>query len=217
MSYATIPPSTPSTNVVNAFQRMRKGALMILIAWIFLGIGLTIMIGGVFAAMMWGFVEGGALVGALSGLVLGIVLIVVGAIIALIGFYADFIPGTSGLAQVSPEFSTASSLIKIGYVWGLILCLVGAILTLLIVGIFILIIGLVFLLIGFVGIIILCFKLNDEYRNVLYLIAGIFFILNIFLGFLGIVAWILLYVALGDTLRKLQTTAGPAQPSLIQV
>ena len=217
MSYATIPPSTPSTNVVNAFQRMRKGALMILIAWIFLGIGLTIMIVGTFAAVMRGFIGGGALVGALSGLVLGTVLIVVGAIIALIGFYSDFIPGTSSLAQASPEFSTASSLIKIGYVWGLILSLVGAILTLLIVGIFILIIGLVFLLIGFVGIIILCFKLNDEYRNVLYLIAGIFFILNIFLGFLGIVAWILLYVALGDTLRKLQTTTGPTQPSLIQV
>jgi len=217
MSYATIPPSTPSTNVIDSFQRMRKGALMILIAWIFLGVGIMIMIGGMFAAVMRGFIGGGAFVDALSGLIFGIALIVVGAIIALVGFYADFIPGTSSLAQVSPEFSTASSLIKIGYVWGLILCLVGAVLTLLIVGIFILIIGLVFLLIGFIGIIILCFKLNDEYRNVLYLIAGIFFILSIFLGFLGIVAWILLYVALGETIRKLQTTAGPTQPSLIQV
>ncbi len=217
MSYVTTPPSAPSTSVVSALQRMRKGALMVLIAWIFLGVGFTIMIGGVFAAIMRGLVGGGGLIAALSGLVLGIALIVVGAIIALIGFYTDFIPGTGSLAQVNPEFSTASSLIRIGYLWGLILSLVGAILTLLIVGIFILIIGFVFLLIGFIGIIILCFKLNDEYSNALYLIAGIFFILNIFLGFLGIVAWILLYVALGETIKKLQAPAGPTQPSIIQV
>jgi len=51
---------------------------------------------------------------------------------------------------------------------------------------------------------------------VMYLIAGIFFILSIFIPFLGIVSWVLLYVALGETIRKSQTPTGPTQP-LIQV
>jgi hypothetical protein len=212
MSYVSTPPTTPSTDVVRAFQKMRRGVLYVLIAWVFLGVGFTIMVGGLFVTVMRAAVGGGALIAALSGLILGLALIVIGAIIALVGFYADFIPGADDLARVNPDFSTASSLIRIGYIWGLILCLVGAILTIVI----ILLIGYVFLLIGFIGIMIMCFKLNEIYGNVMYLIAGIFFILSIFIPFLGIVSWVLLYVALGETIRKSQTSAGPTQP-LIQV
>jgi hypothetical protein len=216
MSYVSTPPTTPSTDVVRAFQKMRKGVLYVLIAWVFLGVGLTIMVGGLFVTVMRAAVGGGALIAALSGLILGLALVVVGAIIALVGFYADFIPGAGDLARVNPDFSTVSSLIRIGYIWGLILCLVGAILTIVIIGVLILLIGYVFLLIGFIGIMIMCFKLNEIYGNVMYLIAGIFFILSIFIPFLGIVSWVLLYVALGETIRKSQTSAGPTQP-LIQV
>lgn len=216
MSYVSTPPTTPSTDVVRAFQKMRRGVLYVLIAWVFLGVGFTIMVGGLFVTVMRAAVGGGALIAALSGLILGLALIVIGAIIALVGFYADFIPGADDLARVNPDFSTASSLIRIGYIWGLILCLVGAILTIVIIGVLILLIGYVFLLIGFIGIMIMCFKLNEIYGNVMYLIAGIFFILSIFIPFLGIVSWVLLYVALGETIRKSQTSAGPTQP-LIQV
>ncbi|MCC6033096.1 MAG: hypothetical protein LM561_03345, partial [Desulfurococcaceae archaeon] len=132
MSYVSTPPTTPSTDVVRAFRKMRRGVLYVLIAWVFLGAGLTIMVGGLFVTVMRAAVGGGALIAALSGLILGLALVVVGAIIALVGFYADFIPGAGDLARVNPDFSTASSLIRIGYIWGLILCLVGAILTIVI-------------------------------------------------------------------------------------
>ncbi|MEO3993597.1 MAG: DUF973 family protein, partial [Desulfurococcaceae archaeon TW002] len=133
------------------------------------------------------------------------ILVIIGAIIALIGFYFKFIPGVRDLAKANPEFSTASLLIRIGYIWGLILIIVGIILTIFVVGIFMLVVGLILLFIGFVGIIVLCFKLKDVYQNSLYLAAGIFFILSIFITLAGLIGWILTYIALGDTIRKLQT------------
>ena len=204
----------PGIEVVSALQKMREGILFAFIAWIFLGAGIMAAFFGALTAFAGG--AGGAWVRVLAGLGVGIVLLIVGAIIALIGFYAKFIPGTSDLARGNPEFSTASSLIKIGYVWGLILVIIGAILTLVLVGIFIVLIGFVLLIIGYIGMIILCFKLNDAYQNTLYLVAGILFIIGIFFPIVSVVAWILIYIALGDTIRKLRTPPTQAQ-SLIQV
>lgn len=206
----------PSVNITSALQRMRDGILFLFIAWIFLGVGILAMVFTALASLAtWSPINGGW-VGILAGLGIGLAILVIGVILALIGLYGKFIPGLSELARANPEFSTASSLIKIGYVWGLVLLLVGAILTLLVIGIFIAFIGLILLVIGYVGMIILCFKLNDAYQNTLYLVAGILFILSIFIPILGVVAWILIYVALGDTIRKTQTPPTPAQ-GLIQV
>jgi len=73
-------------------------------------------------------------------------------------------------------------------------------------GVFVILIGAVFILIGFIGVIILCFKLNDVYSNTLYLVAGILFIIGLFIPILAVIAWILLYAGLGSTVRKLQST-----------
>ncbi|MEM1745956.1 MAG: hypothetical protein QXZ45_03895 [Candidatus Nezhaarchaeales archaeon] len=64
------------------------------------------------------------------------------------------------------------------------------------------IVGYILLILGYVGVIILCFKLNEVEQNTLYLVAGIMFIIAIFISIVGFVAWILLYVALGDSIRK---------------
>jgi uncharacterized membrane protein len=62
------------------------------------------------------------------------------------------------------------------------------------------------------------FKLHSRYQNSLYMVAGILYVIDIlliFLGFGGIltaVGDILMYVALGDTINRLTTaTATPAQ------
>lgn len=213
VSYAMV---QPSINVTSALQRMRDGILFLFIAWIFLGVGIiTIAFTALASFTTWPPVHG-EWVGILAGLGIGLAVLVIGVILALIGLYGKFIPGLSELARTNPEFSTASSLIRIGYVWGLVLLLVGAILTLIIIGIFIAFIGLILLVIGYVGMIILCFKLNDAYQNTLYLVAGILFILSIFIPILGVVAWILIYVALGDTIRKTQIPSASAQ-GLVQV
>jgi len=132
-------------------------------------------------------------------------------VIALVGFYVEFIPGVTGLARVRSEFSTPAQLIRLGYIVGLLLVLIGIPLILVIMGVFVILIGAVFILIGFIGVIILCFKLNDVYSNTLYLVAGILFIIGLFIPILAVIAWILLYAGLGSTVKKLQsTTPSPA-------
>lgn len=190
---------TQPSSEAEALQKMRDGILLVIIGWVFLGIGILMFVGGLIVSIITGFRIGFLpLIGA-------VVLVLVGGVIVLVGFYSRFIPGSSDLAKSDPEFSTGATLIKVGYVWGLILLIIGAILTLALIGVFIIIIGYVLLILGFVGMIILSFKLKDKYGNTLYLIAGILFILGIIFAILGVVAWILLYVALGDTIRKLKT------------
>jgi uncharacterized membrane protein len=62
------------------------------------------------------------------------------------------------------------------------------------------------------------FKLHGKYQNSLYMAAGILFVLDIalllvgFSGILTLVGYILMYIALGDTINKLSTaTTTPAQ------
>jgi uncharacterized membrane protein len=81
------------------------------------------------------------------------------------------------------------------------------------------------LLIGLIGDILTfvvgAFKLHSRYQNSLYMAAGILYVIDILLMFLGFgviggilaaVGDILMYMALGDTINKLSTaTTTPAQ------
>ena len=62
------------------------------------------------------------------------------------------------------------------------------------------------------GTIILGFKLHDIEKNKLYLAAAILFIIGIFIPITGFIAWILLYIALGKSIRKAEM-APPAPPT----
>ena len=212
MTYATTQQSTE----VKALQRMREGVLLVFIGWIFLGLGLLLVAGSVFAGMMGGMMgRASGLGAAIAGLVSALILVLVGAVVSLVGIYSKFVPGSGDLARTDPEFSTAATLIKLGYVWGLILLIVGAVLTLVVIGVFIVLVGYILLILGFIGTIILCFKLNDKYANALYLVAGILFILGILFSIMDVIAWILLYVALGETIRKLKTQQVPATQAFL--
>jgi len=59
---------------------------------------------------------------------------------------------------------------------------------------------------------LLCFKLNDFEKNSLYLAAGILFLIGIIFPILDFVAWILLYIALGESLRKANSQATQIPP-----
>lgn len=87
----------------------------------------------------------------------------------------------------------------------MILLLIGAILVIVLVGIVVIIIAAILMLIGHIGLIILNFKLNEFEKNTLYLVAGIMFIIGIFIGVTDIIGWILMYVALGDSINKRST------------
>ncbi|MEM1961297.1 MAG: DUF973 family protein [Sulfolobales archaeon] len=210
MSLVVFTASQAELRPVSALIKMRDGLLLQLIGWVLLSISIMFIAIGFIAAMparisqpispsvsMWRT--------ALGWVIASLALLFIGAIIALIGFYAKFVPGVGELARARPEFSTASSLIKVGYIGGLVLLAIGAVLLIVIVGVILILVGLVFLVVGHIGVAILCFKLNDAYRNSLYLAAGIILLVSIVFPILGVISWILLYIALGDTISKLQT------------
>jgi uncharacterized membrane protein len=193
------PASTPSpsgASYAEAYRLMREGALLLIISSLLVGAGMVLLFFSIIPATFAGFE-------AVLGLVIAlIVLLIVGGVIALIGLWGKFIPGVEKLAVINPEFGTSRTLIKIGLFWGIILLIVGAVTMIVIIGIFIIIVAAILLLIGYIGLIILGFKLNELEKNTLYLVAAILFIIGIFIGIASFVGWILLYVALGDSIRK---------------
>jgi MFS family permease len=191
---------TPQPPLVEAFESMKRGALYLIIAWLLIGIGLMSVIAGSFTSLMLGFHGGKVLL--VGSLVAMAIVLIVGVIIALIGLWGNFIPGTKRLAEVRPEFATSATLIQVGLFYGLIVMLIGALLVFVLIGIPIIIVGFILLILGYIGLIILSFKLNETEKNALYLAAGVMFIISIFVGLAGFIAWILLYIALGESAKK---------------
>lgn len=166
-----------------------------MIGWLLMGIGLMAILFGMFAIVARSAVAFGLAITMIA-------LVIAGSIIGLVGLYAYFIPGTAKLASIDPRYSTTATLIKVGYIWGLILLIVGTPLVLLFVGLPIVIAGLILLLLGYIGVIIVCFRLSEVEQCTLYVVAGVLFIIAIFVPIIGFVAWVLLYVALEDSIRK---------------
>ncbi|MEM1982734.1 MAG: hypothetical protein QXD94_05095 [Sulfolobales archaeon] len=199
---------------VIAFNKMRQGLLFILIGWLLLGLSLMLVFMGIFMTVgawtsppsRWVFAP------LIGGFILGLIALIVGGVLSLFGFYLRFIPGVSDLSFVSHEYSTASKLIKVGYVGGLTIVLVGAVLLPFIppMGFGLFALGLILLVLGHIGMVVLCLKLNNVEGDSLYLISGILFIVSIFVPILIVVSVILLYIALGDSIRKRTLAQKPA-------
>jgi len=182
------------------------------------------------------------------GIIAGILLLI-SLVLGLIGYWARFIPGARRLGRASVEFSTASTLVWIGYFWGylvfLVMTLIGlgilvyAIFTQSIFGIFVtsmgiltgFIIAAILVLIGYIGLIILVFKLYEFEKNTLYFITAILLVVGLILRFtsfipyiglfmvietsiLSFIAWILLYVALGESIRRAESQPVTSTPSV---
>jgi len=197
-----------------AYREMREGVLYQFIAWILLGIGITyvftLTIGSSFVGFHHMVTENFGL-GMLALVPLAIFLLI-GAIISLIGLWGKFIPGVKKLANVNPEFSTSSTFVNLGLFWGTLLMLIGALTVTIVVGVFIMMISFILIILGYIGILLLCFKLSDFEKNSLYLAAGILFLIGIIFPILDFVAWILLYIALGESLRKANSQATQIPP-----
>ncbi|ACL11533.1 Protein of unknown function (DUF996) [Desulfurococcus amylolyticus 1221n] len=192
-----------------------------MIAWLFIGIGLSLTLIGVLTGALLAPSHPGLGLGeAMGARAAMIVVVIVGAIIALVGLLGYFVPGVEKLAETNPEFSTAATLIRVGLFYGQILLLIGALLIVFDFGIpivftvviLIVIIGFILNIIGSIGLVILSFKLNDVEKNALYLAAGILYIIAIFVSLAAFVAWILLYIALGDSVKKARQAPPPVQP-----
>jgi vacuolar-type H+-ATPase subunit I/STV1 len=211
--------TTGNSLLKEALEDMRSGALLLIVGWFLVGIA---VVGGPFTILRvitrGTRGVGGILVTGFEVLLM-LILVLLGVIIMFIGFFWKFISGTQKLAQADKRFTTASQLVGL-YRWGLVLALISIILAVTIVDLVIAIplaivtLILILFLLGSIGLIILSFNLNEVYKNILYLVAGILFIIGIFIPILNAISFILLYIALGDTIEKLSTTPTP-NPTLV--
>lgn len=204
--------------VINGLKRIRIGALIFIIATLLTGVAL--------ATLFLSLLTEGDIFVAFTGAVTMIVLALVGVVLSLIALFVFVIPGTSSLASWNTAFSTSSKLLKIGYGVGMMLMfialaiVVGGALTLnpgvLLGGGVIALIAAIMVFIGYIGLIILSFRLKDVFGETIFLIAGILFIVGIFVSILTFIAWILMFVGLGITISKLEALPPSAMPSYLQ-
>jgi hypothetical protein len=136
-----------------------------------------------------------------------LVMMLVAVALAIVGLWALFVPGAKKLGRASAEFGTASTLIWIGYFWGVLVLVVApfaglacivcfalvrnvlAVLSVTVgtlIGVFV---GAVLALIGFIGSIVLAFKLYELERDSLYLAVAISSIASLVLSFGGLVPY----------------------------
>ncbi len=159
--------------------------------------------------------------------VLVLAAIIVAVIISLISIYVYLVPSFTTLAEYNrSEFGTASTLVRVGFIWGLVLLLLGIALIIvsivlmvplqffgsiiiIYIGFMSVIVSLILIFIGSIGVIVGMFKLHDLTQDSLFMVAGILFIISIFLGILGFVAWIIVYVACTNNLEKLSGLQSP--------
>lgn len=182
----------------------------------------------------------------MMGLIIAIFLLA-SAILNLIGFWSRFIPGVRRLGSVNLEFSTASTLIGVGYFWGYLIILVALITGIsalaytistrnlfgvvasamgLLAGV---LIGGLLVFIGSIGLIILLYRLHEHEKNPLYLASAVLFIVYIIASFISMApyigsfisiidsallftAWILLYIALGESISRAKATLSQPTP-----
>jgi len=176
-----------------------------------------------------------------------VITLLVSLILSLIGYWARLVPGARRLGRASREFTTASTLIWIGYFWGyltlLLVILIGlgvlayTIVTESTIGILTAIIGIsvgfivavILVIIGHIGLIVLAYKLYEFEKITLYLIIAILLIvvlISTLTGFipyvgpfmligtsiLSFITWILLYIALGESIKRAESQQVPPTP-----
>jgi len=229
-------PTASSDNYIEAYKRMRRGILYIFIALIVSAVSFALLVviatpvrvvpvferprTHPFEPREW--VTGDQrLLENIIALVLIVIAVLVPLLILLVGLWGNFVPGVRRLGELNLEFRAASTLVNLGLLWGVLLVIIGLLTLVILVGFFILIVGLILVFIGYIGLIILGFKLYDFEKNGLYLAAAIIFVLGIIVPFVipalalivSIVGWILLYMALGDSIRRHEALT-QTQPSV---
>jgi len=204
-------PKNKNEYLIEGLRDLKDASLYLLISSLIAVFGVFPLIGALFTGLT-GFAA------ALITLTVFIVIILVAVVLSIIAVYVKLLSSVRLLKEYDPgRYSSASTLIRIGYVWGLMLALIGLVTAILVIvspififiGLGVTIVGAILLLIGFIGLIILSFKLHDEFRKDSFLVAAILFIVSIFLsGLLTFIAWIFMYLGAKDSLNELLLSEG---------
>jgi hypothetical protein len=152
----------------------------------------------------------------MMGLII-VIFLLASVILNLIGLWSRFIPGVRRLGSVNLEFSTASTLIGVGYFWGYLIILVALIIGIsalaytistrnlfgvvasamgLLAGV---LIGGLLVFIGSIGLIILVYRLHEHEKNPLYLASAVLFIVYIIASFISMAPYIGSFISIIDS------------------
>ena len=228
MSMPGLGQSTIADKFSEGMRKLRTAALLQIIAWVLVVVAvfagysaIFAFLGASFTSMPGHGAEPGAaghlgiVLGALAGI---IVAGLVGAILLLISTYGYLLPASSDFAEFDrSRYGTVSTLLKVGYLGGLISLIAGIALAIggaatmmpgfIIAGVIVIIIGAILFFVGEIGLILLMFKLREDTGDDIFMVAGILFIIAIFISLLAIVAWILVYVAAKPEARPIRAPA----------
>ncbi|MEM2528251.1 MAG: DUF973 family protein [Ignisphaera sp.] len=204
-----VPTLKQREEVLSALSKLRMASLLLVIATLITVASSLSLLTTLFTFNIVAMLTMGA--GVLVAILIGLVLIVVGV-------YVFLLPSAKQFATWRPtEFSTASKLLRIGYIWGvaiLILALLAIIagavslnLGIAFGGLAIAVIGGILFLIGYIGNIIYFFKLKDVFNSTIFLVAAILLIIGIFIGITQFIAWILAFVETRSIESKISSGA----------
>ena len=193
--------------LIEGLDKLKMFALISIIADLIFGLGFLSWIPRFFFRAAMG--PGPHMAGAfhfpfafLGGFFLG-VLILIGAILLLIAVYAYLLGAMRDLRDYDEvSFGTPHTLVKTGYVAGLILIAVGALTLVILIGGILMIVGFILLFIGKIGLIIALFKLYDNFKESLFLVSGILYIVGIFVQILNFISAIILYFACDSVMKR---------------
>ena len=211
--------------LVSALTKLKSAALLMIIATLLTSVGtlaivLPLWFTGVIPHMITheavmehevtsGMVSKSFVSMSLVLLLTVVIVALVGFILALIAVYGKLLPSAEDFTKYSREFSTSSTLIKIGYIVGLIVGIVGVLTLIFVVGFFLLIVAWIFLILGKIGLAMLCFKINDKLKSGIFIAAGILFILSLIppMQILSFIGWILAYIECGSLIGRVTLSA----------
>ncbi len=209
-------------NLREGLRKLKNAAAINIISTLLVGIGAGMLIFSGYVGSLMHPKAAPALV--MGSIILVAAVALVGAILTLISLFAFLVPAFSRLRDYKEDrFGTPSKLIKVGYVGGFLLLVIGMLVMIGIiysaaragaagaaiggvVGILaILVISVILLFIGQIGVIIGMFRLNDELKTSSFLAAGILFIIGIFINILNFIGWILVFIGSRSALRKVES------------
>ena len=107
--------------VLEGLSKLKMAAFLQIISTILLVAAIIPLLGAILTFNLGAVIAGGIIFG---------ILLLVALIMMLIAVYAELLPSARSMAKWKPdEFSTASTLLRIGYIWGFILLILALILV----------------------------------------------------------------------------------------
>jgi hypothetical protein len=224
--------------ILNALNDLKKGSMAMMISQI-LSLILTVILIATLLPLIYMYLTAATAPSAQTMPFRGLIAVAIittgifglaSLIFTIYGIYLKFIPGSSKLKKWKDEFSAPSTLMKIGYIGGLILIVIGiAVMVILAItllpaigrgafstpmnllrflsplfgGLAITMIGGLLWLIGVIGMIILFFKLSSIFSETLLLVVAIVFIMAIISGLLAAIPFIGIFISIATTLLPL--------------